>query len=81
MLGDLTIREYVIPPFQSVVERSKGAGLMPGKWWAVKATLIDTRNRTWGRERLDPILVAEIGAEGLGWDVKKLEAEMSKYPA
>jgi hypothetical protein len=80
LLGKTAIKEFVVPPFRPLYERSDGKGLLAGRHWGSKATLIDTRVDTPSEEFLDPLLVREIKSETLDWGLEELRKEMQLYP-
>ena len=80
ILGKTAIKEFFVPPFQPLYERSNGKGLLAGRHWGSKATLIDTRVYTPSEEFLDPLLVRELKYETLDWGLEELRREMQLYP-
>ena len=76
LLVKIAVKQLEIPPGVPVFERSLGKGLLPGRHWGVKISLVDTFANKVEKGELDPLLIQELEIEAQNWGPEKLLEEM-----
>ena len=76
LLVKIAVRQLEIPPGVPVFERSLGKGLLPGRHWGVKVSLVETFANKVEEGELDPLLIQELEMEAQNRGPEKLLEEM-----